>query len=364
MASIDQTRPPADRTAEGRIDRTPEQAAAPSLMAAANRGGAVATAIVIAGLAAMPWVSESFFLYQMTQLLVYAIAILGLNMLTGISGQFSLGHGAFYGIGAYTAAILIERAGVHYALTLPVAGGLCFAIGFLFALPAHRLEGVHLALATFALAVATPQILKLSLLEDLTGGVQGITVFPATFETPVPFGLPLPSSVWTYYVVLVAGLLLYRAAQNIVDSRTGRALLAIRDNPIAARAMGVDLGLYKATAFGISALITGVAGALGAMVVKFVAPDSFTFFLSILLFVGLVVGGVGWLPGCLIGAAAIIFLPNFAEGISKGLSGAFYGLFLILIIYLAPEGAGGLIRALRDRIKRSRRRPATRERRS
>jgi branched-chain amino acid transport system permease protein len=112
--------------------------------------------------------------------------------------------------------------------------------------------------------------------------------------------------------------------------------------------------MYKATAFGISALITGIAGALGAMVVKFVAPDSFTFFLSVALLVGLVVGGVGWLPGALIGAAAIMFLPNLAEEISKGLSGAFYGLFLILVIYLAPQGAGGLIRATADRIKRLR----------
>lgn len=320
---------------------------------AAGVGGPAATVTVTLVLAAVPFLAGSFFLFQMTQLLVYAIAILGLNLLTGVSGQFSLGHGAFYGIGAYTAAILIEKAGVHYVLALPVAGGLCFVIGFLIALPTHKLEGIHLALLTFALAVATPQILKLSLLEELTGGAQGITVFPATFEMPVPFGLPLPSSMWAYYLVLVMGGLLYWAVQNIVDSRTGRAFMAIRDNPVAAQAMGVDPAVYKATAFGMSALITGIAGALGAMVVKFVAPDSFTFFLSILLFVGLVIGGVGWMPGCLIGAAAIIFLPNLAEGISKGLSGAFYGLFLILVVYFAPEGAGGLVRTLGNRIGRA-----------
>ena len=354
MASIDQTDPAAGRTAEGRVDRTPERTMAPARTAAANRTGIVAGVAVIAGLAAVPWVTESFFTYQMTQLLVYAIAILGLNMLTGINGQFSLGHGAFYALGAYTAAILIEQAGVHYMLTLPVAGVLCFVAGFLFGFPALRLEGVYLALATFALAVATPQILKLSLLEDLTGGVQGIVVFSATFDVPVPGFVPLEPTPWTYYFVLIVGLLLYWAAQNVVNSRTGRALMAIRDNPIAARAMGINLAMYKATAFGISALITGIAGALAAMVVKFVAPDSFTFALSIALLVGLVVGGVGWLPGCLIGAAAIIFLPNFAEEISKGLSGAFYGLFLILVIYLAPQGAGGLIRDTADRIRRLR----------
>ena len=354
MASVDQTRPAAERTANGDVDRTPEQTPAPSATAAANAVGTVATAVVVAALAALPWLADSFFTYQMTQLLVYAIAILGLNMLTGINGQFSLGHGAFYALGAYTAAILIEQAEVHYMLTLPAAGVLCFVAGFLFGFPALRLEGVYLALATFALAVATPQILKLSLLEELTGGVQGIVVFSATFDVPVPFGLPLQPAVWTYYFVLIVGLLIYWAAQNLVASRTGRALMAIRDNPIAARAMGVNLAMYKATAFGISALITGIAGALGAMVVKFVAPDSFTFTLSVALLVGLVVGGVGWLPGALIGAAAIIFLPNFAEEISKGLSGAFYGLFLILVIYLAPQGVGGLIRAVADRVKRLR----------
>lgn len=340
MASIDQARPATARSASGAT--------------AHDATGLVATAVVIALLVLIPWITKSFFLYQMTQLLVYAIAILGLNMLTGINGQFSLGHGAFYALGAYTAAILIEQAGVHYMLTLPVAGLLCFVAGFLFGFPALRLEGVYLALATFALAVATPQILKLSPLEELTGGVQGIVVFSATFDVPVPGFIPLAPSIWTYYFVLIIGLLLYWAAQNLVHSRTGRALMAIRDNPIAARAMGVNLAMYKATAFGISAMITGIAGALGAMVVKFVAPDSFTFFLSVALLVGLVVGGVGWLPGCLIGAAAIIFLPNLAEEISKGLSGAFYGLFLILVIYLAPEGAGGLIRAAADRIKRLR----------
>ncbi len=355
MASVDQTRPAAERTAQGRVDRTPRQTPAPARSERASVAGIAATIAVIAALIALPWMSGSFFVFQMTQLLVYAIAILGLNMLTGINGQFSLGHGAFYAIGAYTAAILIEQAGWHYAVTLPAAGVLCFIAGFLFGFPALRLEGVYLALATFALAVATPQILKLSPLEGLTGGVQGIQIFSATFEMPVPGFIPLEASFWTYYFVLIIGLLLYWGSMNLVRSRTGRALMAIRDNPIAARAMGVNLAIYKATAFGISAMITGIAGALGAMVVMFVAPDSFTFSLSVALLVGLVVGGVGWLPGCLIGAAAIIFLPNFAEEIHKGLSGAFYGLFLIIVIYLAPQGAGGLIRGVADRIDRLRR---------
>ena len=313
-------------------------------------------AILIAGILvavaiAVPFAAKNFFIFQMSLAIIYAIAILGLNLLTGFNGQFSLGHGAFYAVGAYTAAILMEHGGVSYVWTLPAAGLICFVAGFLFGLPALRLEAIYLALATFALAIATPQILKLSPLEHWTGGVQGIVIL----KPDAPFGLPLNQDQWLYFFTLLVALAMFWAARNIVESRTGRAIMAIRDNPIAARAMGVNLAMYKATAFGISALITGVAGALSAMVVKFVAPDSFTFQLSVSLLVGLVVGGVGWLPGALIGAAAIIFLPNFAEEISKGLSYAFYGVFLILIIYLAPEGAGGLIRAVADRVKRLRR---------
>jgi branched-chain amino acid transport system permease protein len=128
--------------------------------------------------------------------------------------------------------------------------------------------------------------------------------------------------------------------------------MAIRDNPLAARSMGVNVSLYKALAFGVSALFTGIAGSMGAIVIQFVAPDSFTLVLSIALLVGLVVGGVGWLPGALFGGAFIVFVPNIAEGISKGLSGAMYGVMLILLIYLMPSGAGGLVRTVTDRFKR------------
>lgn len=308
--------------------------------------------VLLAIFIVLPFVAKSFFIFQITLMLVYAIAIIGLNLLTGINGQFSLGHGAFYAVGAYTTAIMIEQFGVHYAATLPVAGLICFVVGFLFGLPALRLEGIYLALATFALAVATPQILKLSPFEHFTGGVQGIIVFSDTFDPEVPFGIPLDPGKWTYFFVLAIAIFLFWVARNIVNSRTGRAMMAIRDNPIAARSMGVNTALYKTLAFGTSALFTGIAGGLSAIVVKFVAPDSFTFSLSVILLVGLVVGGVGWLPGALIGAAFILFTPNIAEEISKGLSGAFYGVFLILLIYLAPNGAGGLLRAAVGRMKR------------
>lgn len=314
-------------------------------------GGTLVFALLLIGAIALPFFSKNFFVFQMTQVMVYAIAILGLNLLTGINGQFSLGHSAFYAVGAYTAAIMMEMQGIPYGWTIPAAGVICFVVGFLFGLPALRLEGVYLALATFALAVATPQLLKLSPFEEFTGGVQGVVII----KPDAPFGLDawLNGDQWLYFFTLVIGLFLYWLARNIVSSRTGRALMAIRDNPIAARSMGVNTAVYKATAFGISAMFTGIAGALGAIVIQFVAPDSFTFALSVALLVGLVIGGVGWLPGALLGALFIVFIPNVAEGISKGLAGAFYGLFLIAVIYLAPLGAGGLIRSAVARVRRS-----------
>ena len=302
-----------------------------------NRLGLVVLAIALV----LPLVVQSFLTFQLTLVLVYAIAIIGLNLLTGFNGQFSLGHSAFYAIGAYTAAILMDKLDMPYAMTLPIAGVICFVFGFLFGLPALRLEGVYLALATFALAVATPQILKLSPLEQWTGGVQGIVIN----KPDAPFGLPLNQDQWLYYFTLLVAIVMTTLAHNLVASRTGRAMVAIRDNPIAARSMGVNTALYKTLTFGVSALYTGIAGALGAIVVQFVAPDSFTFFLSIALLVGLVVGGVGWIPGAFFGGAFVLFVPNFAESISKGLSGAVYGVMIILLIYVMPSGAAGLYSA-------------------
>jgi branched-chain amino acid transport system permease protein len=291
--------------------------------------------VVLAVLLLVPLVVKNFIIFQMTMLLIYGVAVLALNILTGGSGQFSLGQSAFYAIGAYTSAILMETFGVNYALTLPVAGVICFGAGFLFGQPALRLSGVYLALATFALATAMPQLLKLGYFEKWTGGVQGLVV-----EKPdAPFGLPMSQDMWLYYFTLVITIAIYVASINLLRSRSGRAFMAIRDNEIAASSMGVNVALYKTLAFGVSAGITGVAGALGAIAVQFVAPDSYTITLAISLFLGMVVGGVGWLPGSFVGSAFIIFVPNIAESVSKGLSGAVFGILLFLVIFLVPHGA-------------------------
>jgi branched-chain amino acid transport system permease protein len=299
--------------------------------------------------AVLPFMVKSFFVFQVTMAVVYAIAILGLNLLTGFNGQFSLGHNAFYAIGAYTAAIMMDHGHIAYFWTLPAAGLVCFVSGFLFGLPALRLEGIYLALATFALAIATPQLLKASFLEYWTGGVQGIVIT----QPAAPFGLPLNGDQWLYFFALGVAALLYICAANLVNSRVGRALIAIRDHPIAAGAMGINVAFYKSLVFGVSALYTGVAGALGAIAVQFVAPDSFTLALAVALFVWLVVGGVGSIAGTLFGGAFVVFLPNVAEQISKGLAGATYGIILILSIYLMPAGAAGLGRWLIHRMART-----------
>jgi len=305
---------------------------------------AIGVSIVIALM--LPLFMTSFITFQLTLVMIYGLAILGLNLLTGFNGQFSLGHSAFYGIGAYTAAILMDQADLAYYWTLPCAGALCFVVGFLFGLPALRLQGLYLALATFALATAMPQILKFHLLEPLTGGVQGIAIL----KPDPPPGVPLSADQWLYYFTLAVLLVMFAGAANLVRSRTGRAIMAIRDHPLAASAMGINTALYKTLTFGVSALYTGVAGALGAIAVQFVAPDSFTFLLSVSLLVGLVIGGVGSIPGSLVGGLFVLFVPNIAESVSSGLAGAVYGVILLLVIYVMPSGAAGLAHLLAARL--------------
>jgi len=298
--------------------------------------------------AVIPFALKNFYIFQITLAIIYAIAILGLNLLTGFNGQFSLGHSAFYAIGAYTAAIMMENLGLSYVWTIPVAAIVCFVFGFLFGLPALRLESIYLALATFALAIAVPQGLKSSVVEHWTGGVQGIVII----KPDAPFGLPLNSDQWLYIFAVAVAIVMYVCAANLVKSRTGRALIAIRDHPIAASAMGINVSLYKSLTFGVSALYTGVAGALGAIAIAFVAPDSFTFVLAVTLFVGLVVGGVGSIPGTIAGGFFILFVPNIAESVSKGLAGAVYGFILMVVIYVMPTGVAGLVRLITSKMVR------------
>jgi branched-chain amino acid transport system permease protein len=291
---------------------------------------------------------SDYHLFQCTMVVVYAIAILGLAILTGFNGQISLGHGAFYAIGAYTTAILMYQYDVPYWATLPVSAIVCAIVGFLIGLPALRLGGLYLALTTFALAVAVPQLLKHNALEPWTGGVQGLVID----KPDPPFGLSMSPDQWLYVFSLAVGAVLFLLAWNIVRGRIGRAMMAIRDHSLAAEAMGIDIALLKTRTFAMSALYTGIAGSLGAIVVQFVAPDSFGIFVSIYFFVGLVVGGVASIGGAIIGGAFIEFIPNIAEKVSKAAPGAVYGVILIAVMFLMPGGVAGFIGSLFARFRR------------
>src|SRR5882672_9419928 len=200
-----------------------------------NRRTLLGAAAVLAVACVLPFVVSEYRTFQFTLVLVYAIALLGLNILTGFNGQISLGHGAFYAIGAYCTAILMDKYGVPYWATIPVAGAVCLGAGFLFGLPALKLEGLYLALATFALGVSLPQLLKYHLLEKWTGGVQGIVIM----KPSPPFGLPLNPDQWLYFFTLAITLVMFILGWNLLRGRIGRALIAIRDQHIAAEAMGI-----------------------------------------------------------------------------------------------------------------------------
>lgn len=316
----------------------------------------------------LPDLVSDYRLFLVSTMIIAAIAVLGLNLLTGFNGQISLGHGAFYAVGAYTAAILMDQLRVPYWATVPAAAIVCFIVGYLFGLPALKLEGHYLALATFALALAVPQILKYKWLEGLTGGVQGIVLD----KPEVPFGLPLTEDQWLYYYCLVVMVVLYWAAANILNSRSGRAMMAIRDYAIAADTMGIDTALYKTVTFGISAAYTGIAGALSASAIAFVAPDSFNIFLSIKFLIGLVVGGIGSLAGSVVGGIFYVLVDNSAQALSTfakndlGLqfdlsAYTVFGILLIVLIYLMPVGIVGGVYYLVQSLRSSLRGPQAKE---
>jgi branched-chain amino acid transport system permease protein len=294
------------------------------------------------------FLGTNYQLFQLTMVAVYAVAILGLNLVTGWNGQISLGHGAFYAVGAYVTAILMTNFNVPYWATIPVAGLVCAAIGFGVGLPALRLGGLYLALTTFALAVATPQFLKYKAFEDWTGGVQGIVID----KPDPPFGLPISADQWIYIFTIAVAVVLFVLARNLVHGRIGRAMVAIRDHSLAAEAMGVNIAMLKTRTFAVSAMFTGIAGSLGAIAVQFVAPDSFSVMVSITFFVGLVVGGVASIPGAVFGAVFIQFVPNLADWVSKAAPGAVYGVLLIICLYLMPGGVADLLQRLVARLFR------------
>jgi branched-chain amino acid transport system permease protein len=291
--------------------------------------GAVAAFVVAVAL--VPLALDTFQRYQFSFVAIYLVAITGLNVLTGYTGQISLGHGAFMAIGGYTTAILTVDHGVGELWTIPLAGLVAGGAGLLFGIPALRLSGMYLALATFAVAVATPAVLKEY--SGFTGGVVGKS-------------LPLHGNDRLYYQNWIVALIGLAAAWLLLRGKIGRAFRALRDSEVAAASSGVSPAVYKTLAFGVSAFYAGVAGSLLAITVAFVNPDTYPVKLSIFLVVGVVASGLGSLWGLPFGAALIEFLPVHAQDISKTAPDVFFGAVLIAVMILLPSGVVGLARRL------------------
>ncbi len=304
-------------------------------------------AVLAAVVYVLPAFLSDFRAQQFAYVGIYLIALTGLNVLTGYTGQISLGHGAFMAIGGYTTAILMTDHGVKDIWTIPAAVLVAGVAGLLFGLPALRLTGLHLALATFAIAVATPVVLKR--FEGFTGGGSGKNLFGTPELTasvrPLGFlGLELNFNNWLYYLSWTVALAGYVLAWLLLRGRTGRAFRALRDSETAAVSSGVSLARYKTLAFGVSAAYAGAAGALFAIATTYVNPDTFPISLSIFLLVGVVVAGLGSLTGLIAGAIFIQFLPLWAQNVSKspGAPAVVYGVVLILVMLLLPGGFSGL----------------------
>lgn len=297
---------------------------------------------LIAGLV-FPFAFPDFQIFQVNLVIVYAIVILGLNLLTGQAGQVSVGHGALFAIGAYATAILTVRYHVPYLLTIPVGAGLGFFVGLLLGLPALRIRGIYLGLVTLAIAVAFPPVVQHY--KSFTGGPFGLNL-P---QVVPPFQLSLNQ--WIYLVSLVVLVLGLWAARHLVRSRVGRALAAIRQEERMAAAMGVDVRRYKIVIFAISAAYAGVAGSLYALLTEGVSPDAFAFTLSITLLVGAVVGGVRSIVGALIGGAFVVLLPAAATRLPNSLPQLLFAAAMLLVIYLQPQGLVGFAEAVERRVR-------------
>ena len=311
-------------------------------------------AVLVAAVVVAPFISSNYRSYQLGFVAIYLIALCGLDILTGFTGQISLGHGAFMGIGAYTTTILVVDHGWRDLWTIPVAGLIAGLIGVAFGLPATRFAGPYLALATFAIPLSLIGILKRY--PHLTGGNVGKNLPQLHSE----FGWHTNPSIWFYVVTWAVALVMFPLAYLIVRGRFGRALRAVRDSEIAATANGVSTASVKTAAFGISAFFCGVAGALYAIGITYVNPDTFPIDLSILLIVGIVVGGAGSLWGMVFGALFVEFIriswgPGILDLFSKvhhidthapGSGLVVYGVVLLFVLYVAPAGFAGLVQRL------------------
>ncbi|KAF0845032.1 branched-chain amino acid ABC transporter permease [Nocardia caishijiensis] len=296
----------------------------------------VFTAAVLLLACAAPFQLVPFHTFQLAMAMIYAVTLLGLNLLVGHTGQISLGHGAFFAVGAYTAAIAMHQWGTPYFATIPLAAAVTVVLGFALGIPALRLRGLYLALVTMSIAIFLVPLLKR--FDGLTGGSMGLGV-----DKPVPPAWTgLAEDQWLYFLALATTALSFVLVAGMLRSRVGRALHAVRDNETAAEVLGVNLAHYKTLAFAWSALLAGVAGCVYTWVIAFVSPDSFALTLSITLLAGLVVGGLGTTWGPVLGGLFVMFVPSLAQDVNQAAPGVIFGLLIIAVMYLAPQGLAGL----------------------
>jgi len=298
-----------------------------------SASSAVAFFVLVAILAVLPLLLDSYLIYIVNLIAIHVIVALGMNILVGYTGQISLGHAGFYAIGAYTSVILTSRLGVPFVPALLCAGLMAAAFGFLLGLPALRLSGPYLAIATLGFGIAVVQIL--GKWESISGGHMGIHAPKMSLGS-----LVLKSDTQTYYFIMALCVLAAVGALNLVKSKIGRAFVAIRDSDIAAEAMGVNLTYYKTLAFAVSAFFTGVAGSLMAHMVGFISPENYNMFVSIHFLAMIVIGGLGSILGSVLGAIIMVALQQLMSGI-QALSLVIYGLIMVFIVLFEPLGLRG-----------------------
>ncbi|MGW0178139.1 branched-chain amino acid ABC transporter permease [Nocardia sp. NPDC003345] len=332
-------RPPAvDPQPAAPVARPPQPpAAAPRTRRIRISGSGIVVAIVAVAACWAPFELAPFHTFQLALAMIYAVALLGLNLLVGHTGQISLGHGAFFAVGAYTAAVMMDRWDTPYPLTLPAAAAVAFVLGIGLGVPALRLRGLYLALVTLAIAIFLVPLLKR--FESVTGGSMGLTLDKP--RPPVWTGLA--EDQWLYFLALAVTAVSYLLVAGVLRSRVGRALHAVRDNEVAAEVTGVRPAFYKTLAFAWGAMLAGVAGCVYIWVIGYVSPDSFTLTLSITLLAGLVVGGLGGQWGPLLGGMFVMYVPTFAQDVNQAAPGVIFGLLIIAVMYLAPNGLAGLV---------------------
>lgn len=301
----------------------------------------------------VPLVFPGYRTFQFTGVLTYAIAALGLNLITGYVGQVSLGHNMFFALGAYTAILTHTLLGVNPPLSVCIAALVCFGAGYLAGFPAKRLRGLYLALITLILAVSVVPLVKH--FKSYTGGAAGLT-----FDKPdPPAWFTLGQDAWLYYFVLLFAIVVFWAVRNFVAGSTGRALAGIRGGELAASSMGVDVNYLKVVVFGTGSMLGGVGGALAAYTIGFIGPDSFTLMLSIGFLASIVVGGLGTISGAVVAGLFLQFVPSYASDISQALAGAVYGGILIVCMFLMPRGIAGSLIKLLDARREASKHPST-----